>query len=76
MDKQWIWCQRMVSDRTGYLRIVETGQCHLGFLLIWSTLYFISLHSGIDEKLTGDFQDASICCNDRRTDHYKFQKET
>ena len=66
----------MVSDRTGYLRIVETGQCYLGFLLIWSTLYSLPLHSGIDEKFPGDIQDASICGNDRRADHYKFQKET
>ena len=46
----------MVSDRTGYLRIVETGQCYLGFLLIWSTLYSLPLHSGIDEKFQEIFK--------------------
>ena len=47
-----------------------------GSFLFWSTLYSLPLHSGIDEKFPGDLQDASICGNDRRADHYKFQKET
>ena len=48
LDQQRIRRQRLACNRPGYLRTVETGQCHLGFYPVWRSVHPLPVYTGLD----------------------------